>query len=55
MILLVRDKQKPRLPREVQTKIGRQLRAMYAELLEQELPKNLRDLLERLRTGPQPQ
>jgi hypothetical protein len=55
MTLLVRDKLKPRLPREVQAKIGRQLRAMYAELLRQELPEDLRDLMERLRTRPQPQ
>ena len=37
----------------MQAKIGRQLRAMYAELIKQELPENLRGLIQRL-SVPQP-
>jgi Anti-sigma factor NepR len=50
-----RTKANARIGRDVQAKIGRQLRAMYAQWLEQELPENLRELLERLSGPPQPQ
>ena len=43
-----RDKQNAQTDRDVQAKIGQQLRAMYAELIKQELPENLRELVRRL-------
>jgi hypothetical protein len=46
----------PKAPigRELQAKIGQQLRAMYAELIEQELPEHLRELIRRLDLPQQP-
>jgi len=48
-----RDKENARIGRDVQAKIGRQLPAMYAELIKQELPENLRELVRRLSVAPQ--
>ena len=49
------DRENARIARAVQATIGRQLRAMYAELISQELPENLRELLRRLSVSQQPQ
>ncbi|HYS50052.1 MAG TPA: NepR family anti-sigma factor, partial [Xanthobacteraceae bacterium] len=38
----------PRLGREIRIKIGRQLRAMYADLVRQGVPARFIDLLDRL-------
>ena len=38
----------PRLGREIRIKIGRQLRAMYADLVRQGVPASFIDLLDRL-------
>jgi len=38
----------PRLGREIRTKIGRQLRAMYDDVLRQGVPPRFVDLLDRL-------
>ncbi len=50
-----RDQENARIGRDVQAKIGRQLRAMYAELIKQELPESLRELVRRLSMPQQPQ
>ena len=55
MIPRSRDKENARIGRDVQAKIGRQLRAMYAELIKQELPESLRELVRRLGLPQQPQ
>jgi hypothetical protein len=49
------NRKNARIGRDVQAKIGRQLRAMYAQLIQQELPENLRDLVRRLSVPQQPQ
>jgi len=38
----------PRLGREVQAKIGQQLRAMYDEVVNQGVPNHIADLVRRL-------
>jgi carbon monoxide dehydrogenase subunit G len=50
-----RDQENARIGRDVQAKIGRQLRAMYAELIKQELPENLPELVRRPSAPPQRQ
>src|SRR5438874_8419414 len=54
MIPQVQSKQNARIGRDAQAKIGRQLRAMYAELIKQELPESLRELVRRLGPPQQP-
>jgi len=39
-----------KLGRDAQARIGQQLRAMYAELIDQEVPEKLRELIRRLST-----
>jgi carbon monoxide dehydrogenase subunit G len=48
------SKQNARIGRDAQAKIGQQLRAMYAELIKQELPESLRELVRRLALPQQP-
>ena len=42
-----------RIGREAQAKIGRQPRALYAQLIKQELPEHLRELIRRLNGRPE--
>lgn len=42
------DQQKPQLDRSTQTRIGDQLRSMYAELMDQPVPDRFRTLLDQL-------
>ena len=42
-----------RIGREAHAKNGRQLRALYAELIKQGLPKNLSELIQRLNGRPE--
>lgn len=42
------DHQKPQLDRSTQTRIGDQLRSMYAELMDQPVPDRFRTLLDQL-------
>jgi hypothetical protein len=49
------DREDARLGRDVPAKISQQLRAMYAELIEQELAENRRELIRRPSVPQQPQ
>jgi carbon monoxide dehydrogenase subunit G len=55
MTAQAQNKANARMGRDAQAKIGRQLREMYAELIKQELPENLRELIQRLSVRQQPQ
>jgi carbon monoxide dehydrogenase subunit G len=48
------SKQHARIDRNAQAEIGRQLRTMCAELIKQELPESLRELVRRLTLSQQP-
>jgi hypothetical protein len=48
----VPEKDSTKLGRDVQAKIGQQLRAMYADLVIQELPERLRALVGQLAALP---
>jgi hypothetical protein len=53
MTLRSQDREDARIGRDVPAKIDRQLRAMYAELIKQELAENRRELVRRP-SVPQP-
>ena len=55
MIPEARSGETARIDRDLQAKTGQQMRTMYTELVQQELPEKLRELIRRLSGQQLPQ